>query len=90
MPGVPVENQGNNLFVMDPKEPNLLFLGTDVGLYVSLNKGVNWKHWTKGFPPVQVTDIKIQLRENDLILDTFGRALWILDDLTPLRTIARK
>lgn len=75
--------------VQDPAEPNLLFLGTDMGLYVSFNKGQNWKHWEKGFPSVQVNDMKIQEREGDLVLGTFGRAIWILDDLEVLRKIAR-
>ncbi|MCC7303262.1 MAG: hypothetical protein IT233_11530 [Bacteroidia bacterium] len=74
--------------VQDPVEPNLLFLGTDCGLYVSFNKGATWKHWNKGFPQVQVNDMKIHAREGDLVIATFGRALWILDDLGPLRKIA--
>jgi len=76
--------------VQDTKEPNLMFLGTDVGLYVSFNKGQNWHHWTKGLPQVQVNDMKIHPVEDDLILGTFGRAFWILDDLNPLREIASK
>ncbi|MFM2394291.1 MAG: hypothetical protein RLZZ546_2273, partial [Bacteroidota bacterium] len=76
--------------VQDPKEPNLLFLGTDVGLYVSFNKGKNWQHINKGFPQVQVMDMKIQEEEADLVIATFGRALWILDDIAPLRYIAKK
>lgn len=75
--------------VQDPKEPNLLFLGTDAGLYVSFNKGKNWQHINKGFPQVQVTDMKIHEGEADLVISTFGRALWILDDITPLRQIAK-
>lgn len=75
--------------VQDPVEPNLLFLGTDAGLYVSFDKGTNWKHWTNGFPQVQVNDMKIHPKEHDLVLGTFGRAFWILDDIRPLRTIAK-
>jgi photosystem II stability/assembly factor-like uncharacterized protein len=74
--------------VQDPVEPNLLFLGTDAGLYVSFDKGNSWKHWNKGFPQVQVTDMKIHPRDHDLVLGTFGRAFWVLDDIRPLRTIA--
>ena len=75
--------------VQDPVEPNLLFLGADNGLYISIDKGKNWIHWNKGFPQVQVNDMKIHERERDLVLGTFGRALWILDDITPLRDMAK-
>ncbi len=74
--------------VQDPKEPNLLFLGTDGGLYISFDKGKKWQLWDKGFPQVQVADMKIQERENDLVIATFGRSIWVLDDITPLREIA--
>lgn len=76
--------------VQDHIQPNLLFLGTDAGLYVSFDKGKKWHHWTKGFPQVQVNDMKIHKVEDDLILGTFGRAFWILDDILPLREIAGK
>lgn len=74
--------------VQDHKSPNLLFLGTDVGLYVSFDKGKNWHHWYKGLPQVQIADMKIHPTEDDLILGTFGRAFYILDDINPLRRIA--
>jgi len=74
--------------VQDHKEPNLIFLGTDVGLYVSFDKGKKWVHWNKGFPQVQVNDMKIHPVEDDLVLGTFGRAFWILDDINPLRELA--
>jgi photosystem II stability/assembly factor-like uncharacterized protein len=74
--------------VQDPVQPNLLFLGTDAGLYMSLDKGKNWKHMNEGFPSVQVSDLKIHPREHDLVIGTFGRALWILDDIRPLRKLA--
>ena len=76
--------------VQDHKEPNLMFLGTDVGLYVSFDKGQKWHHWNKGFPQVQVSDMKIHSVDDDLIIGTFGRAFWILDDLNPLRELASK
>ncbi len=76
--------------VQDHKEPNLMFLGTDIGLYVSFDKGHKWHHWTKGFPQVQVNDMIIHPVEDDLVIGTFGRAFWILDDLSPLREIASK
>jgi len=76
--------------VQDPKEENLLFLGTDVGLYFSLDKGGSWIKWEKGFPSVQIRDMKIQEQFDDLVLGTFGRSFWILDDLNPLREMSRE
>lgn len=74
--------------VQDPVEPNLLFLGTDDGLYVSLDAGNKWTKWTSGFPTVPVKDLVIHPREHDLVIGTFGRAAWVLDDIRPLRAIA--
>ncbi|MBT8255809.1 MAG: hypothetical protein KJO23_04640, partial [Bacteroidia bacterium] len=73
----------------DPVERNLLFLGTDDGLYVSIDAGRNWQKWTKGFPTTSVKDLVIQEREHDLVIGTFGRAAWVLDDIRPLRAIAK-
>ncbi len=75
--------------VEDPIEKNLLFLGTDDGLYISLNAGNSWTKWTKGFPTVSVKDLVIQPREHDLVIGTFGRAAWVLDDIRPLRALAK-
>src|SRR6056300_11985 len=74
--------------IEDPKNPNLLFLGTDDGLYMSLNAGESWQKWTAGFPTVSTKDLAIHPREEDLVIGTFGRAAWILDDIRPLRAIA--
>jgi photosystem II stability/assembly factor-like uncharacterized protein len=74
--------------VQDPVEENLLFLGTEFHLYYSLDKGQNWVKWGKDFPTVQVADLVIQEREADLVAGTFGRAIWVLDDLRPLRALA--
>lgn len=74
--------------VEDPIEPSLLFLGTDDGLYVSINAGDTWQKWNKDFPTVSVKDLVIHEREHDLIIGTFGRAAWVLDDIRPLRAIA--
>ncbi len=75
--------------VQDPVEPNLLFLGTDYGLYFSIDKGRNWNKWMKDFPSVSTRDLKIHPREHDLIVGTFGRAAWIMDDIRPFREMAR-
>lgn len=75
--------------VQDPIEPKLLFLGTDQGLFLSIDKGSTWSKWTNGYPSVPTQDMKIHPRDHDLIIATFGRAFWILDDIRPLREIAR-
>jgi hypothetical protein len=74
--------------VQDPIQPNLLFLGTEHGLWYSLNKGAKWEKWPETMPTVPVQDLKIHPREGDLILGTFGRAAFIIDDLNPLRALA--
>ncbi len=74
--------------VEDPKNPNLMFLGTDDGLYISFNAGGKWQKWTEGFPTVSTKDLTIQPREEDLVIGTFGRAAWVLDDIRPLRALA--
>ena len=76
--------------IQDPVVENLVFLGTENGLYVSFDKGESWNHWKHGFPNVSTMDMKIQERENDLVIGTFGRAAYVLDDITPLREFAKK
>jgi photosystem II stability/assembly factor-like uncharacterized protein len=72
----------------DPVNRSVLFAGTEHGAYVTLDGGRSWRPMRAGLPPVAVRDIAIQRRENDLILGTFGRGLYILDDYSPLRTLA--
>lgn len=72
----------------DTVNPNLLFLGTEFGLYVSVNGGKNWVHFTETLPRVGVRDICIHPVEHDLILATHGRGIYILDDITPLRHLS--
>lgn len=74
----------------DVEEPNLLFLGTEHGLYISLNKGGSWTKWTNGYPSVSTMDLAIQPREQDLVVGTFGRAAWVFDDIRPFREMAKK
>jgi photosystem II stability/assembly factor-like uncharacterized protein len=74
--------------IQDPVEPNLIFLGTENGLWVSLDNGVTYEQWKNGFPSVSTYDLAIQERESDLVIATFGRAIWILDDIRPLRKLA--
>ena len=73
--------------VQDHINPNLLFLGTEYGVYVSLNKGEKWHKFSSGLPTIPVRDLVIQKRENDLVLATFGRSFYVLDDYSPLREI---
>ena len=75
--------------IEDLEEPNLMFLGTDDGLYISLDSGNQWTKWTNNFPTTSVKDLVIHPREHDLIIGTFGRAAWVLDDIRPLRAIAK-
>ena len=75
--------------VEDPINTNLMFLGTDDGLYISLNAGQKWEKFdAEIFPTVSVKDLVIQSREHDLVIGTFGRAAWVLDDIRPLRALA--
>lgn len=71
--------------VQDYEDPNLLFLGADDGLYYSQNKGETWRKWHESFPSVQVRDLKIHPITSDLIIGTFGRSIWVLDDIGFLR-----
>lgn len=69
----------------DHVNKNLLFAGTEFGLFVTIDGGKTWKQMKGGLPTIAVRDISIQKRENDLVLATFGRGFYILDDYTPLR-----
>jgi photosystem II stability/assembly factor-like uncharacterized protein len=74
--------------IQDPVEPNLIFVGTENGLWVSLDNGGSFQQWKNGYPSVSTYDLAIQEREADLAIASFGRALWILDDIRPLRKLA--
>ncbi|HEV3075576.1 MAG TPA: hypothetical protein VHB47_14240 [Thermoanaerobaculia bacterium] len=69
----------------DPVDRDLLFLGTEFGLYVSFDGGGRWQPWKHGLPTVSVMDMIIHPRDFDLVLGTHGRSLYIVDDITPLR-----
>jgi photosystem II stability/assembly factor-like uncharacterized protein len=72
----------------DLLKPDLLFVGTEFGLWISIDGGKSWAQF-KGdnFPAVAVRDLAIHPRDNDLILGTHGRGIWIVDDITPLRSL---
>ncbi len=73
----------------DPVTPNLLFAGGEFGLWVSLDRGEEWFKWSHGFPPAPVRSLTIHPRDHDLVIGTHGRALWVLDDIRPLRALAQ-
>lgn len=70
--------------------PELLFAGTEFGCYFSIDGGKIWVQLKSGLPSVAVRDIAIQKRENDLVIATFGRGFYILDDYTPIRTFTKE
>ncbi|HEX7282278.1 MAG TPA: hypothetical protein VF239_09500, partial [Vicinamibacterales bacterium] len=70
----------------DPKNQNLLYVGTEFGLFVSADRGANWTRW-KGMPTVAIYDLVIHPRDNDLILGTHGRSIIVIDDITPLQQL---
>ena len=71
----------------DHVNPNLLFAGTEFGVWFSIDGGQKWIQLKGGMPTIAVRDLAIQTRENDLIVGTFGRGVYILDDYTPLRLL---
>jgi len=73
----------------DHVNPDLLFAGTEFGVFFTVDGGKTWTQLKSGLPVVAVRDIEIQKRENDLVLGTFGRGFYILDDYTPLRNLKR-
>lgn len=74
----------------DTEDPNLIFAGTEFGLYFSNDAGQKWIELKSGFPTNSVRDLDIQERENDLVVGTFGRGIYILDDYTPLRYLKKE
>jgi photosystem II stability/assembly factor-like uncharacterized protein len=71
----------------DPVRPDLLFAGTEFGLFATLDGGRHWKKLGSGLPTAAVRDLDIQKRESDLVLATFGRGFYVLDDYSPLRGV---
>ena len=79
-----------NVIREHPRNPNLLFVGTERGAYFSIDRGRSWVKFKNEFPIVPVDDIAVHPRENDLIFGTHGRSIWILDDITPLEQMTRE
>jgi photosystem II stability/assembly factor-like uncharacterized protein len=84
----------DNHFVLaiaeDHKDPNLLFVGTEFGLFVTTNGGKAWKRLKNGLPTIPVRDLAIQKQMDDLVVGTFGRGFYILDDYSPLRSLTKE
>jgi len=76
-------------FAEDHVNPNLLFVGTEFGLFFTVDGGKKWVRLRGNLPTISVRDMAIQERENDLVLATFGRGFYVLDDYTPLRQLAQ-
>jgi len=73
---------------VDLQQPGLLFVGTETGIFISLDDGASWRRLQNNLPVVPVYDLKI--KDADLVVGTHGRSFWILDDITPLRQMARE
>jgi photosystem II stability/assembly factor-like uncharacterized protein len=73
----------------DLKNPDVLYLGTETGLWVTLDRGQQWTRVKANLPTVPIYEIAIHPRDNDLILATHGRGIWILDDLAPIQHYAK-
>jgi len=78
-------NEVIRVVIQDHINPSLLFAGTETGVYMTLNEGASWQKMGLGLPTVSVLDLKIHERENDLIVGTHGRSLYVLDDISPLQ-----
>jgi hypothetical protein len=71
----------------DPRNKDLLYVGTEFGLYLSTNGGTEWQRFMNNLPTVRVDDILVHPRDGDLIVATHGRSVWIADDITPLQQL---
>lgn len=74
----------------DPVNKNLLYLGTEFGLWISFNGGVNWMKWTHGLPTASAMALIVHPRDHDLVIGTHGRAAYVLDDIRPLRSVTKE
>lgn len=84
------ENGAVNTIAEDPENPNLLFVGTEWSVYFSIDGGNKWIKLSSGLPNIKVTDIVVQEREKDLVIATFGRGFYIIDDYSPLRELSKE
>ncbi len=84
------ENEVVHTIAQDPVKENLLFAGTELGFYFTVDGGKHWIKLGSGLPDIAVRDIAIQEREKDLVIATFGRGFYIVDDYSPLRDITEE
>lgn len=74
----------------DPVDPNLIFLGTEFGLFFTKDGGKSWMKWKHGIPTTSVMGLVVHPREHDLVVATHGRSLFVIDDIRPLRTVTKE
>jgi photosystem II stability/assembly factor-like uncharacterized protein len=84
------ENGSVHTIIQDHKKKELMFLGTEFTAYFSLNGGQKWHKLKNELPTIAVMDMDIQQRENDLVIATFGRGFYIIDDYSPLRALSEE
>ena len=84
------ENGSAHTIIQDYKRPELLFVGTEFGVYFTVDGGKNWVQMKSGLPTIAIYDIAIQERESALVLASFGRGFYILDDYSPLREVSHE
>ncbi len=77
-----------NCITEDPRNPDVLYLGTESGLFLSLDRGRHWRRVENNLPTVPIDEIGVHPRDNDLLLATHGRSIWILDDVSPIQEAA--
>ena len=76
--------------IEDPIDPNILFIGTEWGVWTTIDGGEKWVQMKKGIPTIQVKELTIQERENDLVVATFGRGFYVLDNYSSLRNLSKQ
>jgi hypothetical protein len=74
-----------NTIRQDPRNPRLLYVGTEFGFFVSLDEGSAWHRFMNGLPVVRIDDVLVHPRDNDLVLATHGRSIYVMDDITALQ-----
>jgi photosystem II stability/assembly factor-like uncharacterized protein len=80
----------NRCIRQDPSHANILYCGTETGIFISFDEGEHWQSLQLNLPNTPVRDIQVQTRDNDLVIATHGRSFWILDDITPIYQLNEK
>ena len=78
-----------HIVLEDPRQPDLVYAGTELGVFASFDRGATWTDLRLGLPPLAVVDMKVHPRDNDLVIATHARGFYILDDVTPLQQLAQ-